>query len=213
MTAKLVNSAFHDGKTSFPQPNLSMRATGTSFPTVTKPGSSISLGLLPSQLFSFYPFKETKMDPLSRGLFGMFGLNSESWSVASITPHFTDYVRKCYLHFWILNSQNVGQLRWVSFFFFLRYVKLLNTLVKSLHWNQYEFEVTTSTVKKWSHCRLQTDWIHDIQANYFPSASALLSVNCDPKSNLGLLQVTTVSLEHKTYCMATLVSYNNYVIS
>lgn len=45
------------------------------------------------------------------------------------------------------------------------------------------------------------------------TASAFLPVNCNPKSNLGLLQVTTASLEHKTYCMATLVSYNNYVIS
>jgi len=38
-------------------------------------------------------------------------------------------------------------------------------------------------------------------------------VNYYPKSNLGLPPVTTASLEHKTYCIVTLVSYNNYVIS
>lgn len=47
---------------------------------------------------------------LSGSWFAMCRLSCESWSAAPITTHCSDYLRKCYLHFWMLNWPNVGQL-------------------------------------------------------------------------------------------------------
>lgn len=163
----------------------------------------------------WYHFKETNLDMLSGSWFAMCRLSCESWSAAPITTHCSDYLRKCYLHFWMLNWPNVGQLCFSSppppqk-----RCGKLLNAQLKLLHWNKCEMELACSR-KKRQRCSSPTPTQYQIfmQAIVHVTASTLQLVSCHLKSNLGLLQVTTVSQEHKTYCMVTLVSCNSYVIS